>query len=91
MPGRTGVSINHDGDLGQANSGDEVKHNLGFVELHMAARDNPRSLQWAVSKPVKRTELETQARALYKTWTMPRGTMENIYLIFVSCPWIFRD
>ena len=53
----------------------------------MAARDNPWSLQWAVSEPVKRTELETQARTLYKTWTMPPGSMENMYLIFVPSSW----
>lgn len=54
------------GDLGQANSGNEVKHNLGFVEQHMGSRENPEPAV-AVSKLVQRTKLETQARTLHKT------------------------
>lgn len=46
-----------------------------------------RRLQWNVSKPVKRTELETQARTLYKIWIMPRGTKEYIYMVFVPSSW----
>ena len=79
-PGGQGFLSIMMGDLGQANSGNEVKHNLGFVEQHMAARENPQSLQWAVSKPVQRTKLETQARTVHKTWT-----------IFVPSPGRFRD
>ena len=46
-----------------------------------------RSLQRNVSKPVERTELETQARTSYKICIMPRGTTEIIYLVFVPSSW----
>ena len=72
------------GNLGQVNLAD--KHHFEFAELD-GSKAASNDLQWPVSKPVERSELETQRRALHKIWIIPCSIIENIYLILVPLSW----